>query len=49
VERTARSRTGRNDYVLIVRPGLPDAVTANGFEWLASVWMKFLAMTKAAA
>jgi ribonuclease P protein component len=23
-----------NDYVLIVRPGLPEAVTANGFEWL---------------
>ena len=22
------------DYVLIVRPGLPEAVTANGFEWL---------------
>ena len=25
---------GGNDYVLIVRPGLPDAVTANGFDWL---------------
>ena len=24
-----------NDYVLIVRPGLPDAVAANGFDWLA--------------
>ena len=23
-----------NDYVLIVRPGLPEAVTANGFDWL---------------
>jgi ribonuclease P protein component len=23
-----------NDYVLIVRPGLPEAVEANGFEWL---------------
>jgi ribonuclease P protein component len=22
------------DYVLIVRPGLPDAVEANGFDWL---------------
>jgi ribonuclease P protein component len=22
------------DYVLIVRPGLPEAVTANGFDWL---------------
>jgi ribonuclease P protein component len=24
------------DYVLIVRPGLPEAVAANGFEWLGS-------------
>jgi ribonuclease P protein component len=24
------------DYVLIVRPGLPDAVEANGFEWLGA-------------
>lgn len=23
-----------HDYVLIVRPGLPEAVDANGFEWL---------------
>jgi ribonuclease P protein component len=23
------------DYVLIAKPGLPEAVTANGFEWLA--------------
>jgi ribonuclease P protein component len=23
-----------HDYVLIVRPGLPEAVEANGFEWL---------------
>ena len=22
------------DYVLMVKPGLPEAVTANGFEWL---------------
>ena len=22
------------DYVLIVRPGLPEAIEANGFEWL---------------
>jgi len=22
------------DYVLIVRPGLPEAVASNGFEWL---------------
>jgi ribonuclease P protein component len=25
---------GGHDYVLIVRPGLPEAVEANGFEWL---------------
>jgi ribonuclease P protein component len=24
------------DYVLIVRPGLPEAVEANGFDWLGS-------------
>jgi ribonuclease P protein component len=24
------------DYVLIVRPGLPEAVEAQGFEWLAA-------------
>jgi ribonuclease P protein component len=24
-----------HDYVLIVRPGLPEAVEANGFAWLA--------------
>jgi ribonuclease P protein component len=23
-----------HDYVLIVRPGLPEAVASNGFEWL---------------
>jgi ribonuclease P protein component len=23
-----------NDYVLVVRPGLPEAVDARGFEWL---------------
>ncbi len=38
-----------NDYVLIVRPGLPDAVTANGFEWLGQRVDEVLAMTKAAA
>ena len=38
-----------NDYVLIVRPGLPDAVTANGFEWLGARVDEVLAMTKAAA
>jgi ribonuclease P protein component len=25
-----------NDYVLVVRQGLPEAVEANGFEWLAA-------------
>ena len=38
-----------NDYVLIVRPGLPDAVTANGFDWLAERVDEVLAMTKQAA
>jgi ribonuclease P protein component len=38
-----------NDYVLIVRSGLPDAVAANGFEWLADRVDEVLAMTKAAA
>jgi ribonuclease P protein component len=38
-----------NDYVLIVRPGLPDAVAANGFEWLGARVDEVLAMTKAAA
>jgi len=38
-----------NDYVLIVRPGLPDAVTANGFEWLGERVDEVLAMTEAAA
>jgi ribonuclease P protein component len=38
-----------NDYVLIARPGLPDAVTANGFEWLGDRVDEVLAMTKAAA
>jgi ribonuclease P protein component len=31
--RLDRVPTGK-DYVLIVRPGLPEAVEANGFEWL---------------
>ena len=35
---TWRARLGAvprgHDYVLIVRPGLPEAVEANGFEWL---------------
>jgi ribonuclease P protein component len=38
-----------NDYVLIVRPGLPEAVTANGFEWLGERVDEVLAMAKAAA
>jgi ribonuclease P protein component len=38
-----------NDYVLIVRPGLPDAVAANGFEWLAERVDEVLGMTKVAA
>jgi ribonuclease P protein component len=38
-----------NDYVLIVRPGLPDAVASNGFEWLGARVDEVLAMTKAAA
>jgi ribonuclease P protein component len=38
-----------NDYVLIVRPGLPEAVAANGFEWRAERVDEVLAMTKAAA
>jgi ribonuclease P protein component len=25
---------GRRDYVLIAKPGLPEAAEANGFEWL---------------
>jgi ribonuclease P protein component len=37
------------DYVLIVRPGLPEAVAANGFEWLGERVDEVLAMTKAAA
>jgi ribonuclease P protein component len=38
-----------SDYVLIVRPGLPEAVAANGFEWLAERGDEVLSMTKAAA
>jgi ribonuclease P protein component len=34
-ERLERIRPGR-DYVLIAKPGLPDAVEANGFEWLGA-------------
>jgi len=40
---------GGNDYVLIVRPGLPEAVESNGFDWLGERVDEVLAMTKAAA
>ena len=32
-ERLEQVPAGR-DYVLIAKPGLPEAVAANGFEWL---------------
>ena len=38
-----------NDYVLIVRPGLPEALAANGFEWLGERVDEVLALTKQAA
>ena len=38
-----------NDYVLIVRSGLPEAVSANGFEWLGERVDEVLAQTKVAA
>ena len=47
-ERLDRVPAG-NDYVLIVRPGLPEAVAANGFPWLADRVDEVLSMTKAAA
>jgi ribonuclease P protein component len=47
-ERLDRVPAG-NDYVLIVRSGLPEAVTSNGFEWLGERVDEVLAMTKAAA
>jgi len=34
-ERIERIPAGRH-YVLIARPGLPEAVEANGFEWLGA-------------
>ena len=37
------------DYVLIVRPGLPEAVETNGFDWLGERVDEVLAQTKAAA
>ena len=45
-ERLARVPAGR-DYVLIAKPGLPEAVAANGFGWLAERVDEVL--TKAAA
>ena len=38
-----------NDYVLIVRSGLPEAVAANGFEWLGERVDEVLSMTKVPA
>ena len=38
-----------NDYVLKVRPGLPEAVAANGFEWLGERVDEVLEQTKAVA
>jgi ribonuclease P protein component len=47
-ERLERVPEG-HDYVLIVRSGLPEAVAANGFEWLGARVDEVLSMTKAAA
>jgi ribonuclease P protein component len=47
-ERLERVPEG-HDYVLIVRSGLPEAVAANGFEWLGDRVDEVLSMTKAAA
>ena len=38
-----------NDYVLIVRSGLPEAVATNGFEWLGERVDEVLSMTRVAA
>jgi ribonuclease P protein component len=38
-----------NDYVLIVRAGLPEAVAANGYEWLGERVDEVLSMTKVPA
>jgi ribonuclease P protein component len=40
---------GGCDYVLKVRPGLPEAVAVNGFEWLGERVDEVLSLTKAAA
>ena len=47
-ERLERVPEG-HDYVLIVRAGLPEAVAANGFDWLGERVDEVLSMTKAAA
>ena len=47
-ERLERVPAG-NDYVLIVRPGLPEAVAAQGFGWLGERVDEMLAQTKVAA
>jgi len=47
-ERLERVPSG-NDYVLIVRPGLPEAVAAQGFDWLGERVDEMLAQTKVAA
>ena len=47
-ERLERVPEG-HDYVLIVRAGLPEAVAANGFEWLGERVDEVLSMTKVAA
>jgi ribonuclease P protein component len=46
--RLDRVPAGR-DYVLIVRPGVAEAASANGFEWLGERVDEVLALTKAAA
>jgi len=40
---------GGRDYVLIVRPGLADAVEARGFDWLRERVTEVLGKAKAAA
>ena len=41
--------SGGRDHVLIVRPGLPDAVEARGFDWLRERVTEVLGKAKAAA
>ena len=47
-ERLERVPAGQ-DYVLIVRPGLPEAVETNGFAWLGERVDEVLGRTGAAA